>query len=136
MGDVQAHADALLALARAAPPVTPALTVYDGAVPDQTQPPYAVAYIYVETPDATSMTGASDHIIARMYTHAVGSNAAAARAVAQRLRSGLLDARPTIAGRSVAPIQHEQSQPPERDDSTGVVVMDQLDVWRLDTYPG
>lgn len=134
MGDIQAHADALLALARAAPG-SPALTVYDGPPPDGATPPYAVAYIYVETPDATSMTDEADHIVARMYTHAVGANSTAARAVAQRLRGQLLNAKPTIAGRNVAAIAQEQGNVPEKDTSTGVLVMDQLDVWRLDTYP-
>ncbi|WP_432050311.1 hypothetical protein [Verrucosispora sp. NA02020] len=134
---VQAHADAYLGLLRA----VPGLVVFDGAVPAATRPPYVVVYVVVDDSDGQSpdwgdgLDGTSGVVTARAYCHSVGANAAAARIVAGRVREALIDQQPPIAGRSVGMIRKDFSSPPVRDESTGVLVMDQIDVYRLRTNP-
>lgn len=138
---IQAHAQAFLTLLAAAPG-TPALTVYDAAVPAGVTPPYVVAYVMVETSPAEDSGGASDltltsnRLAASLYLHAMGGNAAAARAVASRARTQLVDVTPTVTGRSCWPIRHIEAQPPQRDESTGQVVMDLVDVYQFFSVPG
>jgi hypothetical protein len=70
--------------------------------------------------------------VARWICHCVGGTAAGARGVAQRVRTALLDVRPTVAGLSCGPIRMEgDSQPPQRDETTGVLVMDAVETYRL-----
>lgn len=137
---IQAHADAFLAqLATAAG--SPALVVCDGQVPDGTLPPYALVYFYIETPDGlvapdkVPLTFDSDVIDARAYVHCVGSNAVAARAVAGRVRSAVLNVTLSIAGRSCFPIRWREGQPPQRNEETGVLVMDLVDVYGWTSVP-
>jgi hypothetical protein len=132
---VQAHADAILALLRA----DASLTVYpdaSGKIPAGAAPPYVRVYMHVERPLGPTMDMVSSRVVARAICHSVGANDIAARAVAQRVAARLLDVRPVIAGRTAWPIRHEQNQPPARDESTGTVVIDQVDVYRLETLPG
>lgn len=134
---VQAHADAVLALLRAAPGL-PSLVVHDGKVPDGAGPPYVLVYLHAETPelsDSRSVQGRSERFVLNVYCHSVGGAASASRAVAQRVRGALLDVTPTIGGRRCWPIRHTESQPPRRDESTGPLVMDQVDVYRLESVP-
>ncbi|GAB2951911.1 hypothetical protein GCM10027280_45370 [Micromonospora polyrhachis] len=140
MSIIQAHAQALLDLLAAAPGTVP-LVVLDGAVPAGRTPPYVLAYLTVRTPsgempaDSTSLDMDSDRIVLTAYLHCVGGNAAAARAVAGRVRGQLLNVVPVIAGRECWPIRQDDGQPPQRDETTGVLVMDQVDVYRLETLP-
>ncbi|MFC4107777.1 hypothetical protein ACFOX0_17825 [Micromonospora zhanjiangensis] len=139
MGVVQAHADAFLALLRG----TAGLTVYprpDGAgdgqrVPAGARPPYVVVDVAMETPEGSALAGVSDRVTAWAYCHCVGGNDVACRAVAQLVRSALLDRRPVIAGRATGLIRHDANRPPSADESTGELVVEQTDVYRLDTYP-
>jgi hypothetical protein len=136
----QAHAAAVLALLNA-DVGPPALVVRDGVVPTAAAPPYVVVYFSVESPAAeidmqsSNLEYASRRVDCYAYCHSVGGNAVAARAVAARVRTALLDAVPVIAGRSVFPIRHTENQPPVRDETTGVLVMDQVDVYRLSSVP-
>lgn len=134
---VQAHADAVLARLRSATG-TPALTVLDGVAPAGQTPPYVLVYLHMEAPegaDSRSVTGGSSRLVVRVYCHCVGANAVAARAVSQRVRGVLLDTVLAVTGRVCWPVRHEESQPPQRDESTGVLVMDQVDVYRLESVP-
>lgn len=143
---VEAHARAVLGLLDAAPGASP-LVVLDGAVPkDLTTgrsepPPYVLVYFTVETPsgempaDSASIEMDSDRIVLRAYCHNVGGNASAARIVAGRTRTALLGVTPTVAGRQCWPIRQDEGRPAERDESTGVLVMDQVDVYRLESIP-
>jgi len=54
-----------------------------------------------------------------------------ARAIAQRVRTQLLDARPTIAGLTCGMVRLEASEIPLRDEKTGVLVMDAVEIYRL-----
>lgn len=134
---IQAHANAVLALLDA-DDAPPALVVLDGAVPDNVSPPYVLVYFGDSSPegaDGHSLTGTSDRFVMRIVAHCVGGNQIAARAVAQRVRAALLDVTPTVAGRQCFPIRHEDGQPTQRDESTGVLVMDKVDVYRLESLP-
>lgn len=141
---VQDHADAFLALARAAAG-SPALTVYDGAVPNGPAPAYALVYFYIETPDgltapdAVPFTLDSDVIDARAYVHCIGADpeaARAARGVAGRVRAAVLNRTLTIAGRSCFPIRWREGQPPQRNEEVpGTVVFDQVDVYGWRSVP-
>lgn len=112
------------------------LVVFDGAVPNPTpSPPYTVVYTTVEWPAAAAgdaLDGLAGSPTVRWICHCVGSNAAAARAVAQRVRTQLLNQRPVIAGLNVGLIRQEPGPaPPQRDETTGALVMDTVVVYRL-----
>lgn len=128
----QALANAGLALLQA----DTSLTVYDGQVPNPTPaPPYCVVYTTVNRPSDdpdNAADGLSRVWSAAWIVHAVGGNAIAARAVQQRVRTALLDVRPVIAGLSCGRIRMDpDSPPPQRDETTGVVVMDAVSTYRL-----
>jgi len=115
----------------------PALVVYpnaEGFVPTNPAPPYIRAYTTIERPieaGGNSVAGLSITWTTRWYLHCVGVNEYSASAIRMRARAQLLDFRPTIAGRNCGPIRLETSNPPLRDESTGVPVMDAVDVYRL-----
>lgn len=136
----QLHADAILNLLAGAPPPTPALVVYDGKAPDDPAAlatEYCLVYMYTTRPDGTALTNASDRAVTRAVCHCVGADARAARAVAGRVASALLDVVPTIAGRTCFPIRDDGApQPPRPDNSTGPLVMDQVVTYRLESLPG
>jgi hypothetical protein len=70
--------------------------------------------------------------IARWICHCVGGNAMAARAMAERVRTALLDVRPTVAGLSCGLIRMDgDPPPPRRDETTGALVMDAVETYRL-----
>ncbi|GIG63611.1 hypothetical protein Lfu02_79830 [Longispora fulva] len=125
------HAAAVLALLRA----VPGLVVHDGQVPPGAVPPYVVVYLVGASTGPTTLAGRAEHATTRAYCHAVGANAAAARIVADRVAGALLNARPVIPGCSAGLIRHEQSLPPQRDESTGVLLMDAVAVYRFDSHP-
>jgi hypothetical protein len=132
----QDHADAILGLLRADAMLGTA-RVFDGVVPSPTPaPPYVLVYMHMvslaEAP-GNALAGLSTEVTLRAICHCVGGDAVAARAMAQRVRGALLDVRPVIAGRSCGLIRQESSQPPVPDESTGVVVYDSIDTYRLTT---
>lgn len=128
----QALIDAGLNLLRA----NAALTVFDGAVPNPTpQPPYVLVYSIVTWPsdDDTigSLDGKSRRATVRWICHCVGGDQIASRAMAQQVRTSLLDQRPTVVGMTCGLIRDEQDDPPVRNEETGVVVFDAVHVYRL-----
>lgn len=134
---IQAHADTFLELLRA----DNQLVVHDGAVPKGAAPPYALVYLTFWTPDGelapdkVPLTFDSNVIDLRGYVHCAGANPAAARAVTQRVRGALLNMRPAVAGRVCFPIRWKDGSPPQRDETTGVLVMDQTDVYGFTSVP-
>jgi hypothetical protein len=133
---IDEHAAAILALLDA-DNTAPALVVLDGKVPTGTVAPYVLVYFAAyDSETSRPLTLASQRAVVRAYCHSVGGNAKAARIVADRVRVALLDVVPTVAGRKCFPIRREDSQPPQRDESTGTTVMDQIDTYRLETVPG
>ncbi len=128
----QALANAGLALLTA----DTSLVVFDGVVPNPTPPPpFCVVYTSVNRPSEdpdNSADGLSRVWSAAWIVHCVGGDATAARAVAQRVRTALLDVRPVISGLSCNRIRMDpDSPPPQRDETTGVVVMDAVSTYRL-----
>lgn len=133
---VKEHADAILGLLAAASGNP--LKVLDGAVPNGTVPPYVLLYFGDGDPelaDSRPLEGASERFVLRVWAHCVGGNAAAARALGDRVRSALLDVAPAISGRACFPIRREEGSPPQRDESTGTLVMDRVDIYRLESVP-
>lgn len=141
---VQDHADAFLALLRAASG-SPSLAVYDGVVPDSPEPAYALVYIYIETPDglmapdAVSLTLNSEVIDARAYVHCVGGDPEApraARGVAGRVRNAVHNRTLTIPNRSCFPVRWMEGSPPQRNEEIpGRTVFDQVDVYGWRSVP-
>jgi hypothetical protein len=130
----QALANAGLALLTA----DVALTVYDGVAPNPTPDvgatPYVLVYTTIDRPaddPDSSLDGTSDVWLARWICHCVGATPAAARAIAQRVRTQLLDQRPVVTGLACGLIRLEQSQPPTKDETTGGAVLDAVEVYRL-----
>lgn len=136
----QEHATAILGLLADAPPVSPALVVYDGKSPDNPAnlaPEYVLIYMYTTRPDGSALTNTSDRAVTHAICHCVGGDAIAARAVAGRVAAALLDVRPLIAGRTCFPIRDDGTQPPRRDESIpGTVFMNQQCMYRLESVPG
>ncbi len=120
-------------------------TVYDGKVPSTVppvKPPYSVVYFTIVTPDgerapdAVSLAGDSDVIILKIYVHNVGGSAQAARNVGWKVRAALLNVKPVIAGRVCGKIGQEPDEvAPIKDESTGTLIMDLADVYRLRSVP-
>jgi hypothetical protein len=132
-----AHAAAFLTLLNAVDDPPP-LVVYDGAVPQLTAPPYVVVYFADADPidsPSTHLTHQARRHVTDAYCHSVGSNGTAARMVADRVRGALLGVIPTIPGRSCFPIRRTDGQPAQRDETTGRLVMDKVDIYRLSSIP-
>jgi hypothetical protein len=138
---VSAGVEEVLALLTA----IPNHTIHDGKVPNTVppvKPPYTVVYFTIVTPggeqapDAVDLIGNSDVINLKIYTHNVGGNAQAARAVSWKVRAALLNVKPVVPGRVCHPIRQEPDEPaPIRDESTGTLIMDLADVYRLRSVP-
>lgn len=117
----------------------PPLVVCDGKVPAGTAPPYVQVYFYLDRPiddPGNAQDGRSRVWVGHWICHCVGGgeDAVAARAVAQRVRTALLDVRPTVAGFTAAgtgQFRLDSSLPPQRDESTGALVMDAVSTYRL-----
>jgi len=138
---VEAHAQAFLTLLDA-DNTAPALVVLDGEVPQGTLPPYVLVYTSLRVPGADVEPDKSslgfDSIAARgrAICHSVGGNAIAARTVATRVRTALLDVTPTVASRTCTPIRWVDGQDAQRDEQTGAPVFDQVDVYEFTSTPG
>jgi hypothetical protein len=133
----QLHAQAVLALLDA-DNTSPALVVLDGKVPTAQLPPYVLVYFSDHDPDdaeSRKLPGASTRHVTRAYCHSVGGDQTAARAVAVRVRTALLDVIPTVAGRVCWPIRREEGQPVQRDEQTGAAVWDKVDLYRVESLP-
>jgi hypothetical protein len=137
---IQAHANAVLGLL--VPPNVPATTaVYDGAVPNGAVLPYLLVYMYLMTPDGLAAPDAvplsfdSDVADFWIYCHCLGADGVAARAVSAQARLALLNVTPTVTNRLCFPIRWREGNPPRRDEETGPLVMDQVDVYGFRSVP-
>lgn len=137
----QAHADAILALLRAAPPAISPLVVHDGVIDppptdDDRKRGYIVAHIATSTPSGTSLNSVYDRAVTRAYLHCIGMTATSARAIAGRATNALLNITPEIASRACFPIRDDGSDtPPEPDRSSGKTYFDRMLVLRLESVP-
>lgn len=98
-------------------------------------PPYIRPYLSVEYSGPESLAHRSDRAVVWIWLHCVGYNDQAASEVAAAARAVLLDVTPTVAGRSCFPIRFDNGRPPQVDESTGRLVVDQLDIYRLESVP-
>lgn len=130
---IDEHAQAVLNLLDAA--IT--LPVFDGKVPDGTSPDGGYVLCYFDSADPEFDFRAQAWQFTLTATcHSVGGNAQAARQIADLVRTALLGVRPTVAGRDCHPITRDDGSPPQRDESTGSLVMDQVDLYVLRSVPG
>lgn len=135
---IEEHAAAVLALLRAFVGPPP-LLVLDGvnhnpATSKSWPPPYLLTYFDAGNPDL-SFVGRSHTFQLGITCHSVGVTARAARLVADNTRTALLDVTPTVAGRKCYPIRWDSGVPPQRDESTGSTVFDQVDIYVLRSVP-
>lgn len=128
---IRAHAAAVLALLR----TDPALTVYDGEVPNLPVMPYVV--LWTRSPHRTSdrLCGASANADAWFQTSAVGEHPDGVRAVQEHVHGLLLDARLSVAGRSMALVRHLAAPTIQRDDTTDPPVFVGADQWGVFSTP-
>jgi hypothetical protein len=126
----ETHVQAALTLLAANPNLT---NVFDGVVANPTpDPPYVLIYSRVAWPRdgiGTALTGTQVTITTTWTCHCVGLTPAASRAVAMQVRSSLLNARPVIAGRDCSPIKQVDSVDPDKDESTGRLVMSAVAIY-------
>lgn len=121
----------------AADPVTPALVVFDGAVTNPTPPlPYVVVWTTVDwpadDPAHDALDNRSKHAVVRWFIHVVAANQQSWRAITQRVRTQLLNVRPTIPDMQPGLIRMEEgSPPPSADEVLGTVVITGVHVYRL-----
>lgn len=113
----------------------PDLTVYDGSPPDNTTPPYVVAWLSIDSERTSRMCAGTDLSALRVTTHSVATTGQGARIVASGVRAALLDITPTVAGWTCWPIRHEYGLPPQWDESTGSSWIAAIDGWTLTATP-
>lgn len=137
MSSIQDHADAVLNLLRA----DALLTVYDGQVTG-TADHYVLVYAFRQlpggdtAPDKTPLTGDTTTVDMRFYCHCVGVDAIAARAIQGRVQAALLDVTPLVAGRACFPVRWIDGTQSDRNEETGALVVDAVDVYSLVSVPG
>lgn len=111
------------------------LKVYDGFVPPATLPPYVLVYSALARPNAdpdNSLDGRSRILSVRWYCHCVGADMQASRAVAQRVRTQLLDIRPIVTNLACGMIREQPDPPsPIRDEMTGSLIIDSVHIFEL-----
>lgn len=139
----QDHAAAFIALMETFPQGSP---VHDGQVPSPATgpapaPPYRVVHFqfgtgYDDTGSAlVGVESGAKPLEMRAYVHSVAETARAARAVADQTYSAVHDELLVVNGRTTFRIRHEDSQPPDRDTSTGRTVFAGVDVYLLVSMP-
>lgn len=109
--------------------------VYDGQVPNGATRPYVLVYISISTPAESALDGLSDIKIVEIYTHSVGDTPAAAALVNAAVETVLLNQRLILAGRSCGPIRQDVALSPNRDESTGTLVMDAVANYSFTSLP-
>ena len=132
------HATAVLALLSVIDDPPP-LVVLDGVNVDPATrksypPPYVLVYFDKAGRDV-NFAGRSHRFAMGITCHSVGGSAGAARTVADRVEVALLDVTPTVPGRKCHPIRWDSGTPPDRNEETGSLVMDQVDVYVLRSIP-
>ena len=121
------YASAILALLR----TDSHLNVIDGPAPDLTRPPYVVVYISADNEGSDRLTQQTNVSTLRVITHSVGASTTAARRVADRVRTALLDKTLQVDGWTSWPVRHEYGLPAVTDESTGLLVVDAVDGWTI-----
>jgi hypothetical protein len=128
---IRAHVNAVKALLSAVPNVT----VYDAKVPDNATYPYVVVYADGGLASVNNLAAASSWRDWRFQTTSVGTTPDQARLIAEKAQAALLDATPTVTGRSCGRIQHDVSRDIQRDDDVVPPVLYAVDRWRFSSVP-
>lgn len=117
--------------------------VFDGKVPDATDPAAGYVLVYTEVAWPAGPEGMANPLsnfavtaVTTWTLHCVSTTAAGARAVQGRARAALLNQRPVVAGRSCGIIRQDEVLPPSRDETTGQLVMDAVSTYSLFSAPG
>jgi hypothetical protein len=106
-------------------------------VPPGAKPPYRSVHIYSEdTSVGGRMTHKSIRSINRIMIYHVGANPDAARVLCQRTKEALLDVVVDLPGRSVYPIQHERTDPPQTAEPVAETSVTIPTIYRLIHEPG
>lgn len=120
----------------------PALAVYpdaEGFVPELPTAPYVRVYSSTEWPkeaDANSLDGLSVSATTRWYIHCVGETEYAAAAIVMRVRAALLNARPTVSGRTCGLIYQESAEVTNRSELGGAPLYVRPVVYAMVSAPG
>lgn len=122
----------------------PALNVYpdaDGNVPERPDvlAGYVRWYASTEWPkdgDANALDGLSVTTTTRWYLHCVGGTEYTAAAIAMRVRTALLNARPSVAGRICGMIYQESAEVTNRSELGGAPLYVRPVVYAMVSAPG
>lgn len=126
----QAHHAAVVAL------IGSTVRLYaDGRVPDNPTLPYAVLFMGSGTAARTTLQAVSDRRDVEFQVTSVGLDGAGARSVAERVRTAVLDKRPTVAGRSTNPVVQVVAEPLRTDRDVTPHRLYLVDVYSFSSVP-
>lgn len=113
----------------------PPLVVFDGLVPPNTSADagYVLVYTYTSYPKTDPDNSLTNDSVVRYMNwvcHCVCGTASGSRGVAARARTALLNKIPVVAGLACGKVEMLDSVPPQRDETTGVLVMDAVETYR------
>lgn len=112
--------------------------LFSGFVPQRTEPPYILVYFAFERfPDApgNNLDGNARAMTMRAIVHCVGGNQDAAEAVADHVEGAVLNKTLEVNGWSTGKVRQDSALNPVRDESTGPVVMDAVQTYRVASHP-
>lgn len=121
------HANAVLTIAQAIPNVT----VYDTQAPAKPALPYAVLRFDSGVRSRTSLLASSTRVTTTVTCTSVGVDRGQSQGVAERVADGVVDQRPTVAGRTCSPIEHVDSRPSQMDSQVSPPLFYAVDVFRF-----
>lgn len=125
----QAHIQAVKTL------IGSTVRLYEGRVPDNPTLPYAVLWADIGTATRTTLAAISDRRDVAFQITSVGLDADGCRSVAERVRTALLDQRPTVAGRTSNPIVQTGAQPLRVDRDVTPHRLFLVDLYAFSTVP-
>lgn len=125
----KAHADAVKAL------IGGTVRIYEGNVPDGAALPYAVLWLNNGNALRSTLATVSDRRDVEFQVTSVGIDPEGARSVAERVRTAVLDRRPTVTGRRANPITQTVSEPLRVDRDVAPHRLYVVDAYAFSTVP-
>jgi hypothetical protein len=125
---IRAHSDAVVEL-------LDGLEVYLTYAEGDPEFPYVVLHPDQGLASSTSYSGGSDWRPWRYQTTCVGETAEQAQVAVELVEARLLDARPTVPGRSCTPIRKEVTLAIARDETVSPPVFIARDTWVFSSIP-
>lgn len=107
----------------------------DGVVPDDPTLPYAVLWMGTGTGTRTTLAAVSDRRDVEFQVTSVGFDGDGPRSVAERVRTAVLDRRPTVTGRSASPVAQVAAEPLRVDRDVTPHRLYVVDVYSFSTLP-